>query len=166
MSRTVTRTELILRESGLWAILERTGNMVSVVETGHLDRALAEFDLESWRTSGRLSPIGQAWIQAADRLRRNVAQRKYIRGGQAISREMLLKILLEQGYCCAITGRPFEPIGEGPWQPSVDRIDNGRGYEPTNLRIVSYIVNIAMNVWGEGPLIELAEQIMSRETPG
>lgn len=92
--------ELILLESGLWAILVRTGPGVSIVETGHLDRRLAARDLVSWKKFGRLSRIGQAWLAAATRLQRNVATRKYQVGGVSITRLDILRLLMKQDYRC------------------------------------------------------------------
>lgn len=166
MARHLPRTELILRENGLWAILERTGSKVNVVETGHVDQALAAPDLESWRTSGRLSSTSQAWIKAAGHLRDNVATGKHKHGGARTTRADILILLRDQGYRCAVSGHLLDPVFDGPWQPSVDRIDSSRGYEPGNIRVVTYIVNIAMNTWGEGPLRELAERMVHGETPG
>lgn len=156
MPQPKTRTDLVQLESGLWAILARTGKLVNCVETGHVDRNLAVQDLACWRQSGSLSPNGRAWLAAAERLRGNVAQGKMKRGGDRISRETILTLLMRQAYRCPLTGVEFEPVFDGPWQPSVDRIDSDLGYVEGNLRVVTYIANIAMNVWGEGPLREMA----------
>jgi len=55
---------------------------------------------------------------------------------------------------CAVTGIPFDfsKTGEckrAPYQPSIDRIDNSKGYTPENIRLVCLAVNIAMSDWGE-----------------
>ena len=127
MARHLPRTELILRENGLWAILERTGSKVNVVETGHVDQALAATDLESWRTSGRLSSTSQAWIKAAGHLRDNVATGKHKHGGARTTRTEILILLRDQGYRCAVSGHLLDPVFDGPWHLSVDRIDSSRG---------------------------------------
>lgn len=152
------QSELVLRENGLWAILERTGKGANVVETGHVDRVLAEQDLACWRTFGRMSTSGQAWLDAATRL----VKYKGSRGkGGSVNRTEILTLLLSQGYRCPISGVILEPIFDGPWQPSIDRIDNAKGYEVDNVRVVALIVNYAMNEWGALPLIELAERIVA-----
>ena len=156
------RTELILRENGLWAILDRIGNRANVVETGHLDRILAEQDLASWRSCGRLSASGQAWLRAAERLQNMASTRRRKHGGQTVTRTDVLRLLLEQNYACPITGHIFEPVFDGPWQPSLDRLDNARGYQIENLRVVTFIANVAMNTWGEQVLVDMAERIVAR----
>ena len=55
---------------------------------------------------------------------------------------------------CAVTGIPFDfsksfESKRAPYQPSVDRIDNSKGYSIDNIRLVCLAVNIAMADWGE-----------------
>jgi len=55
---------------------------------------------------------------------------------------------------CLITGIPFDlsRIGNqerNPFGPSIDRIDNNRGYTKDNTRLVGVAVNLAINEWGE-----------------
>lgn len=80
------------------------------------------------------------------------------------------KLLWAQGFCCAISGLPFQPdAAEGTFRsafrPSLDRINPAKGYTPTNIRLVLTIVNIAMNQWGEAPLIEVAKAIAAKQAP-
>lgn len=76
--------------------------------------------------------------------------------------------LWQQKARCAVSGLPFtvDVAGEGqfraPMRPSLDRIDNSRGYVPGNVRWVLTLVNIAMNDWGAGPLIEVARAIAAK----
>lgn len=64
---------------------------------------------------------------------------------------------------CELTGYPFDltPCEEKGIRkfngPSIDRIDNARGYTYDNIRIVLNIVNFAMNTWGEDVLREVME---------
>ena len=50
------------------------------------------------------------------------------------------------GTECPILGIPFE-VGAGNWQssPSLDRIDNRRGYEPDNVIVVCMMANSIKN---------------------
>ena len=68
---------------------------------------------------------------------------------------------------CAVTGHrlswEWPPTRRGqcnPWKPSVDRIDPSKGYVVGNVRIVSWIYNLAKSTWtdevvsqfrGDGP---------------
>lgn len=167
--------ELVQRESGLWAILRRTGSTATVVETGHVDRNLAALDLDSWRSSRQLSEIGQGWIRVADRLTANTHSGRYRKKGlapptKAMARADFLRLLMEQDYRCAVSGSYFThdafDTPTGPFQPSVDRLDNSRGYDPDNVRIVCLLVNQAMGNWGEEPLRKIARRIVALDAPG
>lgn len=70
------------------------------------------------------------------------------RGDVTIDREWVLKRLEEVGYRCEQTGIPFE-FTEDPAhanQPSVDRIDQTRGYDPDNCQLTCLWYNHAKNV--------------------
>lgn len=166
--------ELVQRESGLWAILQRTGRTATVVETGHVDRNLAGLDLDSWRSSRQLSEIGQGWIRVADRLASNTRTGRHrkkalAQAASALARADFLYLLMEQGYRCAVSGSYFThdafDTPTSPFQPSVDRLDNGRGYDIDNIRIVCLLVNQAMGNWGEEPLHKIAHRIVALDTP-
>lgn len=47
------------------------------------------------------------------------------------------------------------PKRRNPFAPSLDQVDPGTGYTAWNIRVVSVIVNTAMNEWGEEPLMRL-----------
>lgn len=159
--------ELVQRETGLWAILHRTGRKASVVETGQVDRQIAALDLASYASSRSLSPIGQGWLKVADRLASNMKTRRYQMPGhehEILTRADVLRLLLKQGYQCAVSGSyfthdSFDGDKRDPFQPSIDRRDSSLGYAASNIRIVCYLVNLAMNEWGEAPLRKIAERI-------
>lgn len=152
----------------MWVILSRTGKRATVVETGHVDRDLAALDLDCYATSRKLSPIGQGWLKVADRLARNLKGGRYRTPSvDILGRTDILRLLLEQGYSCAVSGSYFTPDcfdGEGisPYQPSVDRKDASRGYERDNIRIVCLLVNLAMSNWGAEPLLEVSRRIVAQ----
>ena len=61
---------------------------------------------------------------------------------------------------CELTGYPFDvtrvPGGGRRFNaPSLDRIDPLKGYTHDNIRVVLYIVNVALNNWGENTLREV-----------
>lgn len=72
---------------------------------------------------------------------------------------------------CQMTGIPFtvsdnlNPHERQPWTPSLDRIDRTKGYVPGNCRLICSIANIAMNTWGEEPLMVLAD-VLVRQREG
>jgi hypothetical protein len=75
----------------------------------------------------------------------------------------LAEVIERAGSRCEVSGEPLNLVDRrGPWSPSVDRIDSGRGYEKDNIRVVALIVNFAMNNWGEAPLMWLADSLMRK----
>jgi hypothetical protein len=70
-----------------------------------------------------------------------------------------------QSWKCAVSGMDFvlrnmdSDRSQHAFRPSLDRIIPAKGYVIGNVRIVCEIVNIAMNNWGETPLIEMAKAI-------
>lgn len=62
------------------------------------------------------------------------------------------ELLAESEWRCAVTGVGFSMrvvSGRRPFAPSIDRIDNSKGYSKDNCRMVCAATNIALNVWGE-----------------
>lgn len=85
-----------------------------------------------------------------------------------ITLDVVLQKAEAQGFRCAITGIPFFSAHPGasrtnPFRPSIDRIDNLRGYEPDNIRIVVFAVNVACLDWGEKVFSTVAEAYHSRK---
>lgn len=71
-----------------------------------------------------------------------------------LSEQWCLEQLFRQGGRCALTGMRFSVAGTGmrgrdPYCPSLDRIDNSKGYTPENTRIVILAINIMLADWGE-----------------
>jgi hypothetical protein len=59
-----------------------------------------------------------------------------------------------QNHACALTGIAFQYQGLrngrlNPYSPSLDRIDNARGYEKANVRIVLSAINLMILDWGD-----------------
>ena len=62
---------------------------------------------------------------------------------------------------CELTGIPFNLDGGKTWDsPSLDRINNAKGYSLENVRVVLYCVNVMANLWGENKIVEIADAIM------
>lgn len=63
-----------------------------------------------------------------------------------------LEARLDRGFC-EMTGLPFDRENAKGWNvPSLDRIDSGKGYLYSNVRIISFGMNAALNNWGEDVL--------------
>lgn len=54
---------------------------------------------------------------------------------------------------CEMSGRAFDMVRSREWDtPSIDRIDTYGGYVYSNIRVICYGLNVAMNRWGEEEL--------------
>lgn len=82
--------------------------------------------------------------------------------------EYLKDLWEQQQGLCALSGKKLElPTNSGawnkqtrdPWKPSLDRIDNSRGYIKGNVRFVCVAANIAKQTWPDAVLIELCVSI-------
>lgn len=92
----------------------------------------------------------------------NAKNRSALKGfPYAIDAHVIDRLLVDQGWCCAVSGVPLNVPGErekyckDPFGPSLDRIVPSLGYVPGNVRVVSNIVNGAMNEWGVDALMTL-----------
>ncbi len=74
---------------------------------------------------------------------------------------------LEAGVC-AMSGLSFDmsPTRNNvkrPWSPSVDQIDCRRGYVRGNIRVIVWVLNAALNSWGDEVLNTLVHALCKRE---
>lgn len=74
-------------------------------------------------------------------------------------------LVLQAGGRCQLTGQPFDRYyksgpGKRPFIPSLDRIDSNKGYEVGNIRLVTSIVNLALNDFGSIPFFEMVKNAM------
>ena len=103
--------------------------------------------------------MGKGWARKA---LQNSKKRAKERGlHHTITREDLEIMLIENECRCVLTGKDFSDeidhiSNRKPWIPSIDRIDNGKGYTVDNVRLVCNAVNIAMNDFGETVLRDIA----------
>lgn len=95
--------------------------------------------------------------EAATELHKRTLARARTKGRMyALTIEIVAQMLGEAQDRCRLTGIPFDynAKAEGdqwlrrPFSPSLDRIDNRRGYELDNVRVVCTSVNIAIGEWG------------------
>lgn len=79
----------------------------------------------------------------------------------ALSYQWAMETIRNQGHRCALTGihfdHKFSTAGTmKPYSPSVDRIDNSKGYTPENCRMIVSAMNIMLSDWGTEIFHEVA----------
>jgi hypothetical protein len=74
------------------------------------------------------------------------------------------QLLIDQNYCCAVSGLPLIAALDHPYRPSLDRIKPAEGYVPGNIRVVCMMVNQAMGHWGFKDLLTVVESIHRKHT--
>jgi len=81
----------------------------------------------------------------------------------------VLRAIERQGGRCAVSGLPFSyerglptKDGRNPMAPSVDRIDNAKGYEKNNCRLVILAVNVALNLWGDDMFLRICRATLEK----
>lgn len=102
------------------------------------------------------------------RARQNAKGRSRIREFTLTSEEVV-HMIRSVKYRCSVTGTPLSlqvmsADGRKPFAPSIDRIDNARGYTADNCRIVCLAANIAMNTWGEDILLTMLRYAKSSQS--
>lgn len=122
------------------------------------DRAAAEERIQDFEIGAPYVPNSSTdprWKRAITKMRRRAATNALQKNRFCdITKEDILRILVEQKYVCAVTGMRFDldEKHRNPFAPSLDQIVPGEGYMAVNVRVVTVIANTAMNMWGEGPL--------------
>lgn len=116
-------------------------------------------------TAGTQLPLGMhGCLQYRVTATRNNARK--LKRRFTLTTEFIVEMYLAQKGLCAISGLPMMPETNqqfsDPFAPSIDRLDNSRGYLRNNVRLVCRIANFAMSVWGECALIELARAIVRK----
>ena len=85
------------------------------------------------------NPAHKSWSRIFSRQRYDALQRKL---SWSITVGYAWDIINSQGWKCALTGIDFVVGGNAnPNQPSMDRIDPTKGYEPGNIMFVTLQVN-------------------------
>lgn len=113
---------------------------------------------------------GQIWWDMLWRLYSTVRMRAVKRDEAFLSPEAFNELWDRSRGACELTGIAFSlDKAPGhvrrPWAPSVDRVDNSRGYVFDNCRLVCVAVNIAMNEWGEDALWRISSAFVKKGRP-
>lgn len=125
-----------------------------------LHDALRAEHLTGWRAKVAEGMQEKGWLR---RMNVNAGSRCRKKGGR-IDLKALEAIALRTGGLCEVSGLPFYLGAEKrhPFQPSLDRIDSSKGYDPWNLRMVLMAVNYCMSTWGEQIFLELSAAMLMR----
>lgn len=142
------------RDAGIWYVNFRADGQQFRVSTGQKSYELARGIVESFRG---VTTEKDRFI-SAKHLQRMIERARYRNRNKgipfALSTELLRKVAERCGGYCEVTGHALED--EGPFRPSLDRIEPALGYVEGNIRIVCLITNTAMLHYGEAAFLELA----------
>lgn len=105
------------------------------------------------RPTATTDMIGRAINQAFGRAMQN---------GDAFTDEAVNSLLSAGVVSCQLTGVPFsDDLVPGcrtrPWAPTVDRIDNSKGYVVGNVRLVCWAANRARGDWPDAVFWQMVE---------
>jgi len=80
-----------------------------------------------------------------------------------LTREWVLS-KLTRGVC-EVTGIAFKYVAHSVHSPSIDRIDNSKGYTEDNCRVVLHMYNAGKSVGTDEDMLELAYAILNYNKP-
>ena len=71
-------------------------------------------------------------------------------------------LLEKQNFMCSKTGVPLVIAGvDSPWSPSIDRIDNSKGYIDGNIQIVCVMYNRAKHTASDREVLQFAHALLN-----
>lgn len=115
----------------------------------------------AWKKRYDRNPITSWCTRIVGRIRRRLTgkQREL-----AITAKDLVEVF-PKGLSCPVFGRRFVFGRNSPWNPSVDRLDATKGYEPGNVVIISVRANTLKNNATADELQLVANWLRCKETP-
>lgn len=155
MSRRPQKPRLYLRERPdgrpVWEIRDGARRVsTKTTDPEEAERALAAYLAHPERRfETSLVDDPKALRNAAAKALRGAKWRSTNRGTRChLTTDQVVELIEQQGGVCAMTGLAFFDArsSEGrrkPYAPSIDRIDNSKGYTEDNVRVVLSIVNTA-----------------------
>lgn len=90
--------------------------------------------------------------------------RSYYNRKETLSLDFLLDLYNRQEGKCAVTGEVMTHLqnsGRNPTNLSIDRIDSSKGYEPENVRLVCYQVNVMKQDYDDEVLKDWCRKILN-----
>lgn len=162
-------------DRGIWAM--HHGRVRISLQTRDREKAedLLELYLRApgrfWNSLSRVENILQdeQLVKAVKRALSGAQWRSRTRGETCeLSVEDVVRLIHQQGGCCAISGMPFSdtPSTDGrrrPFSPSIDRIDNSAGYTIENIQVVTSIVNNAKADYGDEEFVSMCRAVALRD---
>jgi hypothetical protein len=145
----------LIQRGPVWYVNFRADGRQFRVSTGCCDESEARMLVEATRGRSAKGPN----VRVNDKhLARMIERSRYRTRGSDIPFGLTMPLIRElvercRGYC-EVSGHPLED--DGPFRPSLDRIEPRDGYVRGNIRIVCLIANTAMLHYGEAALMELA----------
>lgn len=129
------------------------------LEADLIARALAVNGVDDWADYvDRMFADRKSWLHVTVAKCKSRAKAGHL---FQLNAERLREVMLRSKGRCEVTGLRFqlkaaESARQRPFFHSLDRIESSRGYETTNMRLVCFAVNAAMNQWGEAVFSEIA----------
>ena len=85
-------------------------------------------------------------------------------GSVKLTEADVLAVWEKQKQRCAMSKRSLDPKDRW-WKPSLDRIDNSKGYTPDNIRIVAWIINHCRGDLTDKEFFEMCTSAVVQEIP-
>lgn len=131
-----------------WYILE-TGQKPTSSGTDCLGKAATVLRLRKCQAQRPTIVGDDEWSTEIKKMHRKARDRAKTRGQDfCISVDDIALLIRQQNFRCSMSGLPFSTGRSDtgrcqPFAPSLDRVDNTRGYVAGNIRLVCVIVNLA-----------------------
>lgn len=161
----------IRNRGGIWQLRKQFNRKRISVSLGTGNRELALERANRLVSSFAGSTFTESWVREVESAVRGPRGWIYKHWNKTLRRrpnstltlEDLKQVALRSGGTCEVSGLRFVIVSDlHPFQPSLDRIDNTRGYTLDNVRLVCLVVNYCMNRWGDKIFSQLAISMARR----
>lgn len=112
----------------------------------------------AWHRRDRKANPGKALYKSC----RQSAERKGLEF--TLTQEQVVELVAPM--VCSVSGLPLTTEEhQGPWGPSIDRIDNSKGYVPGNVRLTCWMFNRAKAHWTDEQFMAMVRGIAATAPP-